>query len=75
VLTVSTTERCLQLYTGVALDGAFIGKSGHPYHAHAGLCLECEGYPDGCNNPSFGDIFLRPGQPTRHTTIYSFSTY
>ena len=74
VLTVSTTEQCFQFYTGISLDGSCTGKSEQPYRTHAGLCLECEGYPDGANNPAFGNILLRPGQPTRHTTRYSFST-
>lgn len=73
VLTVSTTEDCLQFYTGVSLDGSLIGKSGRAYGPHAGLCLECEGYPDGANTPALGNIILRPGQPLRHTTIYAFS--
>jgi len=74
MLTVSTTEDCLQFYTGVSLDGTLRGKSGQPYGAHAGLCLECEGYPDGANTPALGDIILRPGHPLRQTTIYAFST-
>ncbi|MEX1117531.1 MAG: aldose epimerase family protein [Terrimicrobiaceae bacterium] len=73
-LTVSTTEACLQLYTGVALDGTLVGKSGHSYGPHAGLCLECEGYPDGVRTPSLGDIILRPGHTYRQTTLYAFST-
>ncbi len=74
LMTVRTTEDCLQLYTGVALDGSLIGKSGRPYARHAGLCLECEGYPDGANTPALGDIVLRPGQSCRQTTSYTFST-
>ncbi len=73
-LTVSTTEDCLQLYTGVALDGTLRGKSGITYGPHAGLCLECEGYPDGANTPSLGNIILRPGEVSHHTTLYAFST-
>ena len=73
VLEVSTTETNLQFYTGVALDGTDIGKAGHPYEAHAALCLECQGYPDGVNHPEFGDILVRPGTPQRRTTIYAFS--
>ena len=73
-LTVSTTEDCLQLYTGASLDGSLTGKSGRPYGPHSGLCLECEGYPDGANTPALGDIILRPGHPLRHTTIYAFTT-
>jgi aldose 1-epimerase len=72
VLEVSTTESHLQLYTGAALDGSLIGKSGVPYARHAGICLECEGYPDGANAPELGDIILRPGHPRRETTAYAF---
>ncbi len=74
VLTVSTDEACLQLYTGASLDGSLVGKSSRPYGRHAGLCLECEGYPDAANHPDLdpADI-LRPGQTLRRTTHYAFS--
>jgi aldose 1-epimerase len=71
---VSTTEDYLQLYTSVSLDGKLIGKSGAAYVRHAGVCLECEGYPDGANFPELGDIILRPGDRQRQTTAYAFST-
>jgi len=74
ILTVSTTEACLQLYTGVGLDGSLTGKSGQPYGPYAGLCLEGEGYPDGVNTPGLGDIILRPDRPLRHASRYAFST-
>lgn len=74
VLTVSTTEDCIQLYTGVYLDRSLIGKSGRSYGPFSGLCLECQGYPDGVHVPELGDIILRPGQILRQTTIYAFST-
>jgi len=64
-LTVKTNEDCLQLYTGAFLEG----------RPHAGLCLECEGYPDALNSPHLGDITLRPGQTFCRTTIYAFSTF
>ena len=73
VLDVTTTESYLQLYTGAGLDGTLTGKSGVPYARHAGVCLECEGYPDGANAPGLGDIILRPGHPQRQTTAYAFS--
>ena len=73
VLEVSTTETYLQLYTGAALDGSLIGKSGTPYARYAGVCLECHGYPDGANVASLGDIILRPGVLQRQTTAYAFS--
>jgi aldose 1-epimerase len=73
VLDVSTTETHLQLYTGAALDGSLTGKSGTQYAKHGGICLECEGYPDGVNAPSLGDIILRPGPPRLQTTAYALS--
>lgn len=74
VLEVSTDDSCLQFYTGVSLDGTLTGKSGRAYGPHAGLCLECQGYPDGASRPEFGDILVRPGQVQRRRTIYAFST-
>ena len=73
VLEVATTAHCLQLYTGAALDGSVVGKSGIAYRRHAGVCLECQEYADGANTSAFGDIILRPGQLRRHTTVYAFS--
>ncbi len=73
VMTVSTTERYLQLYTGSHLNCSTKGKSGAVYARHAGICLECEGYPDAANAARRGDILLRPGQIQRHATAYAFS--
>lgn len=74
VLTVSTTETCLQFYTGLHLNGSLRGKRGASYGPHAGLCLECEGYPEAQRHPEFGDLLVRPGQPQRRETRYAFST-
>lgn len=74
VLEASTTETHMQLYTGSALDGSLVGKSGVAYARYAGLCLECEGYADGVNCPDIGDIILRPGSPRRAITTYAFSS-
>jgi aldose 1-epimerase len=72
VLEVFTTASHLQLYTSTGLDGSLIGKSGTPYPQYSGVCLECEGYPDGANQPHLGDIILRPGSSRRETTRYAF---
>jgi aldose 1-epimerase len=71
-LQVSTTANYLQLYFGTLLDGSAAGKSGVAYGPYAGVCLECEGYPDAANCPQMGDIILRPGSPRRETTAYAF---
>jgi aldose 1-epimerase len=73
VMTVSTTESYLQLYTGSHLNGSAKGKSGAVYAPHAGICLECEGYPDAANAERRADILLHPGQTQRHATAYAFS--
>jgi aldose 1-epimerase len=74
VMEVRTTEQYLQFYSGVSLNGKFIGKSGKPYGQHAGFCLEAQGYADGANCPELGDIILRPGHDVTHLTHYAFST-
>jgi aldose 1-epimerase len=70
---IFSTAPCVQFYTGVSLDGTLLGKSGRPYARHAGLCLECQGYPNGINAPALGNIVLRPGQTYRQTTVHKFS--
>jgi aldose 1-epimerase len=72
-MTVSTTESYLQLYTGSHLNCPSKGKSGVAYAPHAGVCLECEGYPDASNADRRSDILLHPGQTQRHATAYAFS--
>jgi aldose 1-epimerase len=74
VMTVSSTEPCLQLYTGVSLDGTLTGKFGRRYAQYGAVCLECEGYPNGANAPHLGNIILRPGAIYRQTTVHQFST-
>ncbi len=72
IMEVLTTEDCLQLYTAAFMDNSLIGKSGRAYPKFGGLCLECQGYPDGVNHPELGDIILKPGQAYQQTTIYRF---
>ena len=74
VLTVSTSERCLQFYTGSHLADRSLGKSGRSYGRFSGFCLECQGFSAALSAPGFGDILVRPGEPQRRTTIYAFST-
>jgi aldose 1-epimerase len=73
ILTCSTNETHLQVYTASALDCSHPGKSGKRYGRYAGLCLECEGYANGANARHIGDIILRPGMPQRRITEYAFS--
>ena len=71
-MVVASDEDCLQFYTGVFLDGSLAGKSGAPYASFAGLCFECQGYPDGLEFPELGAILTTPESPRRRTTVYRF---
>ncbi len=70
---VFTTEKNLQFYTGRFLaDKAFRSRSGRFYQPFEGVCLECQGYPDGVNCPDVEDILLKPGQKYYQRTEYRF---
>lgn len=72
VMTVSTTEPGVQLYTGNHLNGV-PGKGGHIYAKRHGFCLETQHYPDSPNHPNFPSVTLRPGETFQSTTIYQFT--
>ena len=70
---VWTDQPGVQLYTSNGLKGAFVGKYGEAYGAHAAFCLETQHYPDSVNKPGFPSTLLRPGETFRSTTVYRFS--
>jgi aldose 1-epimerase len=73
-LEVWSTEDCLQLYISKYLSEDIIGKQGKSYPPFSALCLECQGYPDGMNNPQYGNCILQPEDEYYHQTIYQLST-
>ncbi|MFI5757027.1 aldose epimerase family protein [Streptomyces sp. NPDC051569] len=66
VLTVTTTEPGLQLYTGDHFDGK-------PYGPGDGIALETQHFPDSPNRPAFPSTVLRPGEVYASTTTYGFA--
>ncbi|MGY4915073.1 aldose epimerase family protein [Streptomyces sp. 900116325] len=66
VLTVTTTEPGLQLYTADHFDG-------RPYGPCDGIALETQHFPDSPNRPEFPSTVLRPGEEYVSTTVYGFS--
>ena len=72
VLTVSTTEPGVQLYTGNFLNGQK-GKGGKPYNHRGAVCLETQHYPDSVNRPEFPSVVLKPGETYRQVTVFAFS--
>jgi aldose 1-epimerase len=74
VLSISTTEPGVQLYSGNLLDGTLVGTGGCAYRQGDGLGLETQHFPDSPNHPEFPSTVLRPGEQFRSTTVYEFST-
>lgn len=71
-MVVSTTHGFMQFYAAGHLDGNLRGKGGVVYPPHAGLCFECQGYPD--PGAGFGSVLVKPGEVQCHRTIYGFAT-
>ncbi|MBI3823022.1 MAG: galactose mutarotase [Planctomycetes bacterium] len=72
VMTVTTDQPGIQLYTGNFLFGQK-GKDGKEYKLRSAVCLETGALPDAVNQPAFPSIILRPGETYRHACIYAFS--
>jgi aldose 1-epimerase len=66
VLTVSTTEPGLQLYTAEHLP--------EPFSPGDAIALETQHFPDSPNRPDFPSTVLRPGEVYRSETVYGFGS-
>lgn len=73
VLTVRTTQPCLQLYTGNFLDGTLPCRDGVRPRRWGAVCLEAQAFPNAPNEPRFPSARIAPGQPYHHTTVYEIS--
>ncbi|MHC5904752.1 aldose epimerase family protein [Streptomyces sp. S6] len=65
VLTISTTEPGIQVYTADHLS--------EPFTAGEGIALETQHFPDSPNRADFPTTVLRPGAVYRSETVYGFS--
>ncbi|MEY9839007.1 aldose epimerase family protein [Streptacidiphilus sp. EB103A] len=72
VLTLSTTEPGIQVYTGNGLDSTLTGPSGRRYGQHSGVALETQHFPDSPNRGDYPSTVLRPGEEYRSCTVYDF---
>jgi aldose 1-epimerase len=68
-LEVHTTQPGIQVYTGNGLD-----RSGTPFKARTGICLETQHFPDSPNRPHFPSTILRPGEVYAERTVLAFRT-
>ncbi|MFK8051400.1 MAG: aldose epimerase family protein [Woeseiaceae bacterium] len=71
LMSVSTTEPAMQLYTAnhLALDNA---KGGGSYLRYEGVCLETQRFPDAINQPNFPSVVLAPDDLYYSKTVYRF---
>jgi aldose 1-epimerase len=67
---ISTTQPCLQFFSGNNFDGS----EANSYQRHDGLAFETQHLPDSPNQPHFPSTELRPGETFRSVTSYRFST-
>jgi len=59
IMEVRTTQPAVQLYTGNHLG-------------HTAVCLETQHYPDAIHHSNFPSIVVRPGEPLKETTLFTF---
>lgn len=72
ILTVSTTQPGVQVYTGNWLAGSPANKAGRSYDDYDGVAIECQNFPDAPNRPGFPPAVLRPGEEYHQTIVFRF---
>lgn len=73
VLTVSSTQPGVQIYTGNWLAGSPLNRSGRSYNDYDGVAIEMQGFPDSPNKPGFPSPVLKPGDTYHQTIRFAFS--
>lgn len=73
IMTVSTTQPGMQIYTGNWLAGCPESISGGEYKDYDGVAIECQGFPDAPNKPAFPSPVLRPGEEYDETIKFTFN--
>lgn len=70
VMTISTDQPGIQLYSGNFLDGS---ENSGGAKMHGAFCLECQKFPDTPNQKDFAGTLIKPGEHYTQTTIHKFS--
>ncbi|MCH5229278.1 MAG: galactose mutarotase [Muribaculaceae bacterium] len=73
MLTISSTQPGVQIYTGNWLAGSPKNKSGVSYNDYEGVAIEMQGFPDAPNKPAFPSQELKPGETYKETIIFAFT--
>ena len=73
ILTVSSTQPGVQIYTGNWLAGSPKNCSGRSYNDYEGVAIEMQGFPDAPNKPGFPSQRLNPGEKYEEVIKFAFS--
>ncbi|MHA1673417.1 MAG: aldose epimerase family protein [Promethearchaeota archaeon] len=69
---ISTSEPCVQIYTGNFMDR--VTSYGKACFKHNAICLETQRMPDAINYSKYrNQVILRPGLTYSHKTVHTFS--
>ncbi|MEN2739615.1 aldose epimerase family protein [Microbacterium sp. X-17] len=74
-LKFATSEPAVQLYSGNALDGRFLGHGGRAYGRRSGIAVEPQHFPDSPNRPAFPSTVLGVGKRFTSSTRMRFCTF
>lgn len=73
MLTISSTQPGVQVYTGNWLSGCPLNKSGKSYNDYDGVAIEMQGFPDAPNKPQFPSQELKPGETYDEIVKFAFT--
>ncbi|MDE6256623.1 MAG: galactose mutarotase, partial [Muribaculaceae bacterium] len=73
LLTISSDQPGVQVYTGNWLKGSPDNCSGRGYEDYDGIAIEMQGFPDAPNQPQFPTQTLCPGESYDRSILFSFS--
>lgn len=74
ILEIESDQPGVQVYTGNWLSGCPKNKSGRGYNDYDGVAIECQGFPNSPNTPSFPSAVLRPGETYKRHINFIFRT-
>ena len=73
VMTVTTDQVGMQLYTGNFMEDKAPGKGGCHYGKQGAFCMETQHIPDSVNHPEWPTVILRAGEVFESFTEYAFT--
>ncbi|MBO5983936.1 MAG: galactose-1-epimerase, partial [Rikenellaceae bacterium] len=73
---ILSSQAGAMVYTGNWLEGGCpITKSGVRYKDYAGVAIECQGYPNAVNDPSFPSVELQADELYCQKIVFKLGTF